>query len=1013
MNQQSLHQQQSISKIPPQSPIIQKPMTKKIHTLHRPKSSINLQIKTSESQKDLASIEKQITETLRHQQIYQEQELILTNQLQINKNLTVKYCLFIFQSRYANALHNNESENYSSSKKNKSRNKEENIKQKTLNIDASKNIFQLATNQEHDLKYECLPIRKMKFPQLATQNKVLISRNNIKFGANPQEDRAQYMSINEIPQTMKYSESTAVLNSIPISHAALTSRNNVTKKLNSSSSQSNIHARNIPITNNKQAQLNQTLAQKIAQLNQYSSQQNQLSRPTAKNIMTYAKYINNTSRQGSNSRNATGSSMTRGANSNVMRQKSQIKSRDRLENDINNNSKQISYINKDNSSTNRSKSRLTSINIIKMSQYNLKVSLIGYQTQRQSQSHSKLKPIQQVLIDEEPQNKNLIQKHKKILQTSRSKQTLQSQPAVQSFYDAKANNPAKEMIKNFIKTSSLKDLIRNTQAELERRRNQELNLYINQERLKNAATNTSDSHIKNIPDQESQNQVNIVINQNKLSPSYNNWLQNSQDDQPPSQRQSCNHYTVQNEINILQNSAVPIQSPEPVLSQQTLGYHSLDDDPSLQYSPSYYEMSGGTSRFYRELYKKQLSKYQNDSVIDNQDLQDTRSINNNYMRIEAQYTNYDDDQLFNQFLEDKRANELLNTEHKLSIHKHNQQYLSLNHRQNLNQNSASADRGDLLNSFLTNNSVSAHRFSTFNNHHKDNMHTQMSTVKIDEAVLEQSANEEKFNNLLQASNLNLLKSNYLQQKSLNSCSSGIQTLTDSQNSQNNNLLTPQAMIDQPVNDLINNPINDHASSTTNLNEFSSANSHFPWYLSSHTKESNKNGNGSSGSSSFLQRKKRQLDDQMMLLQSQNSDSQMQYEQNCYNPNGRPTQTTTITSNNISEINLDTKSSQMNQHQNSNALHNNWITKNHQELISLQNSGFYDGNAPNNNQLNEYQQHLLQLQEEERLRILRLRQRTSTLFDETDQQQVNQWIHRKARMPRVIIDEDEEKEDEEY
>lgn len=41
----------------------------------------------------------------------------------------------------------------------------------------------------------------------------------------------------------------------------------------------------------------------------------------------------------------------------------------------------------------------------------------------------------------------------------------------------------------------------------------------------------------------------------------------------------------------------------------TVGTHSNgnDDEPSLQYSPSCYDISGGTSRFYRELYKKQLT----------------------------------------------------------------------------------------------------------------------------------------------------------------------------------------------------------------------------------------------------------------------------------------------------------------------------------------------------------------------------------------------------------------------
>jgi len=49
------------------------------------------------------------------------------------------------------------------------------------------------------------------------------------------------MSVNEIPYTIKYSESQSVLNNIPLSHAALTSRNIVPKKLNGSSSQTNIH----------------------------------------------------------------------------------------------------------------------------------------------------------------------------------------------------------------------------------------------------------------------------------------------------------------------------------------------------------------------------------------------------------------------------------------------------------------------------------------------------------------------------------------------------------------------------------------------------------------------------------------------------------------------------------------------------------------------------------------------------------------------------------------------------
>ena len=35
------------------------------------------------------------------------------------------------------------------------------------------------------------------------------------------------------------------------------------------------------------------------------------------------------------------------------------------------------------------------------------------------------------------------------------------------------------------------------------------------------------------------------------------------------------------------------------------------------------------------------------------------------------------------------------------------------------------------------------------------------------------------------------------------------------------------------------------------------------------------------------------------------------------------------------------------------------------------------------------------------------EKTSAIFDELDEKQVNKWMKKKSRMPKVIIDEDEE------
>ena len=48
-----------------------------------------------------------------------------------------------------------------------------------LNVDASKNIFKLASTGGG---YETNVVKKLKIPQLSAHNKVLISRNNIRFG---------------------------------------------------------------------------------------------------------------------------------------------------------------------------------------------------------------------------------------------------------------------------------------------------------------------------------------------------------------------------------------------------------------------------------------------------------------------------------------------------------------------------------------------------------------------------------------------------------------------------------------------------------------------------------------------------------------------------------------------------------------------------------------------------------------------------------------------------------------
>eukprot|EP00347_Sterkiella_histriomuscorum_P020382 403338017 len=1185
-----------------------------IPTLHRPRSSFNFQAQNN-CAKFQFRLKYKLLNNSKLRQVYYRHIDFVSKQEHQDANI------FINQNEKQDQILDTIRKGDLSNRKNK--------QQMNLDIDASKNIFKLASTGEYDSN----PMKKSKFPQLSSHNKVLISRNSIKFGPGTYEEAQQYQTApaqnnKQMQQQQHFQDQDnqiLVQHNVPYNNnqGPQTTRNISMKKLGVSSSQKqigfnqnrynssgstiqNLPSSQIGFTNNlnfqntgpintqrAQPQVNQSLAQKIAQLNQYNSQQQlqvqqaQLQtgrQPSTKNVMSYAKYITNTTRAKSSTRVNPSSNIQQKPQAHITTKKatSRLKQRpgagaeSRLENDISksrltNNSQSRLHIqrqynnsstsrahkftyqnNNQNTSLNRSKSRgaikdtstnqshliqnisqtqnvkshsslhrkstlerndknnqvgnqmiqkLCQLDTRVLIQKNLKEHPQMYNSHQQNQFQHQIKHSQSQAVIQTSQAKNNEQqyntianqttKQKPILKISKSRQALQtnqSNPIIQSMQETnKSSINAKDLIKSFIKNNSLKDLIKNTQIALEKSRIQDLE---KQQKLKTVATNTSDSHLRQ--QEQDQQQVNIIINQrDNLSPTYNNWLQQSQNLEEESssavssrkqQQSQQQNFQIQNDINILQNSNIPpvsIQSPDLIfqtMATQQLNY-SVDEeeDPSLQYSPSQYDVSGGTSRFYRELYKKQLNKYNNLNTDSEEEYKSSQA--QNPIRIENQYMNTDyqrdEDFLFLKQLQDTDQKSKVSSQNvyylnsnqpstaRINSNKTNNHLLQLSQRQQFTQNS----NGDLLNSFLTQNSFSAQRFP---NIHHAVMNTNIQGYEPVKGVREQQnikvnlaheMIEQNDQQLTQSLQVQLLNSNYLQKKSLApSCSSGIATLTDSQLSQNHNLMTPKAMLDKAVSDKLNIDPLLSAQNQNNLNhEFSSQGSNYPWYQNSYQGSNN----GSAGSSSFLMRKKRMLDDQVMMMQQSQTSPQIegvdcqnnQADTSNFNPQGRPTQTTTLTSNAASEIYFDQlKMSQLQQNSmmnsqyqsNQQQLHfNNFVgstSQNNQSFmpqVSMQSMQqdqhqyYQDNNHQDEQQftytqqqylnqqqqnlaLSQYQTILLNQQEEERERILRMRQRTSTLFDDNDQhQQNNNWLQRKARLPRMVIDEDQEHENDEY
>lgn len=138
--------------------------------------------------------------------------------------------------------------------------------------------------------------------------------------------------------------------------------------------------------------------------------------------------------------------------------------------------------------------------------------------------------------------------------------------------------------------------------------------------MKNAETNTICTQTGEMG--ESKEPINIVLDRQVISPTYQNWVDSQQDFV---QQRDCReevhefdpegsgNYDYNQGIEILYSQptplpTIPIHSPEPNL--HTAHEHDTinQTEPSFSYSPSNYEMSGGISKFYRELYKKQISE---------------------------------------------------------------------------------------------------------------------------------------------------------------------------------------------------------------------------------------------------------------------------------------------------------------------------------------------------------------------------------------------------------------------